>query len=217
MPSKDAKLTIDEDELDNLAGPLEAAAPSSDDDEDEEGSDMDDGGSSASGEQDTEQQEAPLLPDSASSRMNGAPRAGLGAPSRPGLGQAPVVTPAFNTNQNLPSAFGATARPSRSFLNLSKSNTASPSSTPKTALTNDEKRHFASLESKGGIGFKLLSKMGWNSGSGLGAKEEGRINPVDQQLRPKGMGIGHDGYREKTKGSIAEAKRSVWLPSCSPS
>ena len=136
-------------------------------------------------------------------------RAGLGAPSRPSLGQAPVSSSAV---PDLPSAFASAAkRQPRSFLNLNGSGKPSPSSTPKPppVLTNDERRHFAKLENAGGMGFKLLSKMGWNSGSGLGANKEGRINPVDQQLRPRGMGIGHDGYKEKTKGSILEAKRCV--------
>lgn len=29
-------------------------------------------------------------------------------------------------------------------------------------------------------GFKMLQKMGWTEGKGLGVNEEGRINPINQ-------------------------------------
>jgi len=41
-----------------------------------------------------------------------------------------------------------------------------------------------------GLGAKLLSKMGWSEGTGLGAKRNGVIEPVGIPKRPEKLGIG---------------------------
>lgn len=56
-----------------------------------------------------------------------------------------------------------------------------------------------------GIGAKLLQKMGYVSGKGLGADGKGIINPVEHKLRPQGLGLG--GIKEKTNQAKAEARR----------
>jgi len=46
---------------------------------------------------------------------------------------------------------------------------------------------------KSNMGFKMLSKIGWKDGSGLGKNSSGRKNPVQTEIRGKqGLGFGMD-------------------------
>lgn len=48
----------------------------------------------------------------------------------------------------------------------------------------------AKMGAVGGIGAKLLSKMGWEEGTGLGARRDGRVEPLSVGKRAENLGIG---------------------------
>ncbi|ELU44516.1 G-patch domain-containing protein [Rhizoctonia solani AG-1 IA] len=63
------------------------------------------------------------------------------------------------------------------------------------------------------VGNKLLKKMGWSEGVGLGAGGDGRVNPIETAIYEQGVGIGaskakevtnFQGYREMAKDSARE-------------
>jgi len=135
-------------------------------------------------------------------------RGGIGKPSsqRPsfaaaGIGSKPsnTVSPPFRaspTPDPIPSAF---ATRSQSFMREAR-----PSPKP-AALPVSEMAHFQRLGST--FGAKMLAKMGWKAGSGLGVEGEGIVTPVETKLRPQKMGIAFKGFKEKTDQSKLEARR----------
>ncbi len=57
-----------------------------------------------------------------------------------------------------------------------------------------------------GIGAKLLGKMGWKQGQGLGRDGSGLAEPLQAALRPKGMGMGFGNRREPSLKSAVEQR-----------
>ncbi|CAL1714173.1 unnamed protein product [Somion occarium] len=106
--------------------------------------------------------------------------------------------------ENLPSAFGA-SRTQRSFLRDGGVSSGASTPRPVTPLPAAERQHFSKLG--GTFGARLLEKMGWQAGTGLGTSGEGIVIPVESKLRPKGMGLAFKGFREKTEQSKVEARR----------
>ncbi|KAM6497068.1 GC-rich sequence DNA-binding factor-like domain containing protein [Amanita muscaria] len=97
-------------------------------------------------------------------------------------------------DNDVPTSFGK-----RSFVRDSL-----PTKKP-VVLSAEERSHFIKLQ--GSFGAKLLAKMGWQAGTGLGAEGEGIVNPVESKMRPQKMGIAFRGFKEKTEQSKQEARR----------
>ena len=136
----------------------------------------------------------------------GFSRATEPAPSAPSTSASASVSaspsPAPVAAEDFPTAFGG-ARTQRSFLRSSDNASSTPRSA--TPLSSTERAHFSKIS--GTFGARMLEKMGWAAGQGLGTTGEGIVTPVESKLRPKGMGLAFKGFQEKTEQSKAEARR----------
>ncbi|KAG6832255.1 hypothetical protein H0H87_002151 [Tephrocybe sp. NHM501043] len=121
----------------------------------------------------------------------------IGSLSKGGIGLRPTSTSTVppQPTEDLPSNFGR-----RSFVR-----NATPSSKPVAPLDAADMAHFSKLQ--GSFGARMLSKMGWQAGTGLGATGEGIVTPIESKLRPQKMGIAFKGFKEKTEQSKKEARR----------
>ncbi|KAH9851914.1 TFP11-domain-containing protein [Lenzites betulinus] len=146
----------------------------------------------------------------------GSAKGGIGSTSsatsfqRGGIGSSRHAVPESSASpspapatEDLPTAFGAAQRAQRSFVR--KADTRSGAARSATPLTASERQHFSKMA--GTFGAKMLEKMGWQAGLGLGTTGEGIVTPVESKLRPKGMGLAFKGFKEKTEQSKAEARR----------
>lgn len=124
----------------------------------------------------------------------GAKRGGIGslAPVEASMDQADAASP---HTPNIPSAF---ASRSTSFARA-------PNPIPSVPLPAHEAAHFNKISST--FGARMLAKMGWQAGSGLGQTGEGIVIPIESKLRPQKMGIAFKGFKEKTAQSKLEARR----------
>merc|ERR1712157_74771 len=61
-------------------------------------------------------------------------------------------------------------------------------------------KNFAKFDTSG-KGMKLMQKMGFKMGQGLGKHSQGMLNPIEQKVRKRGAGLGAAGT-ERTKQSL---------------
>lgn len=154
----------------------------------------------------------------ANKAMAASIRAGLGLSSEP---SSPSSSGNSSRNQARSRQGGHSLL--SSFANRAGFKDDSPSSSPRPstpASTSSPKpdspavvpvkvaKDYGAFSAKGsGFGLKMLEKMGWKKGYGLGAGGVGIVEPIQTKLRPVKMGIGFKGFKEKTDQDRAEEKR----------
>ena len=95
-------------------------------------------------------------------------------------------------------AYTDRAKQRRKLIGSTNEKEKTESSNLETSITNTNK------------GFKMLSKMGYKKGQGLGKKEQGIAEPIKPDMRPSGVGLGFEG--QVVEVSQAQKKRSdIWL------
>lgn len=81
---------------------------------------------------------------------------------------------------------------------------------PASEQTDELRRHATALgqweQHTKGIGSKLMAKMGYNFGEGLGKDSSGIINPVEAKLMPKGKSLDHCMKIKEKSGSKDQEK-----------
>ncbi|KMT02544.1 hypothetical protein BVRB_9g202310 [Beta vulgaris subsp. vulgaris] len=60
----------------------------------------------------------------------------------------------------------------------------------------DQPKALAALDSSN-IGFQLLKKHGWKEGTGLGASQQGRLEPVETYFKKNKRGVGAEKVKKK--------------------
>jgi tuftelin-interacting protein 11 len=140
---------------------------------------------------------ADVGPSQVGQQFSGFSRGGIGSQKPKGFPAEQDALPFLsNSTFATPSAF---ASRSQSF------NRATNDSPKPVALPTAEIAHFNKLQ--GSFGARMLSKMGWQAGTGLGTTGDGIVIPIESKLRPQKMGIAFKGFKEKTEQSKLEAKR----------
>jgi tuftelin-interacting protein 11 len=114
--------------------------------------------------------------------FSGFTRSGIGASRPAAVSIPPTPSPAHSpspappasedttTPSGLPSAFGGRSRPQRAFV---RNGTPSAPPPPKPNLSASESAHFRKIENT--FGARMLAKMGWESGTGLGTEGRGIV------------------------------------------
>lgn len=57
------------------------------------------------------------------------------------------------------------------------------------------------------VGRQLLQRMGWRTGQGLGARRQGRVDPVPVQGQPRRAGLGHAAPRPPAGLAAVDSRR----------
>ncbi|SCZ98960.1 BZ3500_MvSof-1268-A1-R1_Chr3-1g05734 [Microbotryum saponariae] len=160
-------------------------------------------------------------PDPATKGREGSPGGALGFGARPSsklvdelrseLASSGVESNSSVTNsKSYETTVPRPARERRSFLPTASTSTSTPSTQPAPRMSKKEATHFAALASSGSLGLKMLEKMGWKAGTGLGADGQGIVTPIGegQTVRQGKSGITKG---ERSEGAKADERRRKGL------
>lgn len=108
----------------------------------------------------------------------------------------------------------ATPPPERKTIGSSKLTTADAAGSSDQPATNKRSarkvdKSFAKFEKHTkGFATKMMEKMGWTPGAGLGKDGAGIVQPIDVQVRPKNQGLAYNNFKEQTK-AVREIEKEV--------
>ncbi|KAI8969150.1 GC-rich sequence DNA-binding factor-like protein-domain-containing protein [Mycotypha africana] len=124
-------------------------------------------------------------------------RGGLGLKVGPTFKKAATQTQTPTTEPSTPEMPSRTASPKRDSMKNKVRNGRSATSSPHST---------ADLGTYSSISLKMLEKMGWKRGQGLGAEGTGITAPIEVKQRPKGMGLSFRGFDERTEQAKIESE-----------
>lgn len=98
--------------------------------------------------------------------------------------------------------------PERKTIGASRERSETPEPTARSAPKKVDKG-FAKFEKHTkGFASKLMEKMGWKPGQGLGREGEGIVQPIDVKARPKNLGLAYNNFKEQTE-SVKEIEKEI--------
>ncbi|MDA4133926.1 MAG: G patch domain-containing protein, partial [Thaumarchaeota archaeon] len=144
---------------------------------------------------------------------------GMGLGASKGLGWSPA-SKTETTNVKFGTPLGKGFVPSSAAVPILRNTEDEEISTPRTAMPSafstpasgkgrDRQAQGGTTMNAGSFAARMMAKMGYKEGQGLGKEGQGRSGVIEVQLRPQGVGLG--AVREKSKQEKEEEKRQAKL------